>query len=310
MSYFFEKPEPLAVEIHRVATERLTHALDQLEHGVADDPATAVHTARKDLKKTRSILRLVRKNLGGETYRTENDRLREAAHLLAGRREADAKVEAVWSLLERAESELSAEAATALRAWHTALSGESGGGNAAFAVAGASALIEASRDASRLWELGQGGFELIAPGIKRAYKRGRSYMRRAIEDPSDETVHEWRKRVKDLWYSLRLVAPAWPAVLEAMAGEAHELSELLGDHHDLGEVRDDLELDGFGISTEAQNELMELVRDRQSELHAQAISIGERLYAEGPSRFVERLERWWHAWEAAQQNEQAGLPSS
>jgi CHAD domain-containing protein len=73
----------------------------------------------------------------------------------------------------------------------------------------------------------------VRTGLERAYRRGRRDLRRVRQDASDEAVHEWRKRVKDLWYQLRLLRNAWPAPLKAASDEAHELSALLGDHHDL-----------------------------------------------------------------------------
>ena len=55
----------------------------------------------------------------------------------------------------------------------------------------------------------------------------------ARRQPSDENLHEWRKRLKDLLYQLRLLQAAWPTVLGAYVQEAHRLADLLGDDHDL-----------------------------------------------------------------------------
>ena len=107
MSYRFDHPERLAFEIRRVATERLENALEQLGGELAHDPAVAVHTARKDIKKTRSLMRLVKDSLGEDRFRAENGRLRDAAHVLAGAREADAKAEALASLIAHAEASAS-----------------------------------------------------------------------------------------------------------------------------------------------------------------------------------------------------------
>ncbi|MGZ8667682.1 MAG: CHAD domain-containing protein, partial [Solirubrobacterales bacterium] len=83
------------------------------------------------------------------------------------------------------------------------------------------------------WALEDEGFDLLRPGLKRAYSRTRKSYRRARKHPSDGALHEFRKRSKDLWYHLRLVRRAWPAVITTTTEEAHELSDLLGDDHDL-----------------------------------------------------------------------------
>jgi CHAD domain-containing protein len=313
VSYRFDHPERLAFEIRRVATERLENALEQLGDELARNPAVAVHTARKDIKKTRSLLRLVKDSLGADRFKAENGRLRDAAHVLASAREADAKAEALASLIGRTEGSASPETLAAARAWHDGMTSGSGhGADVVHAASGASALIRQARDDARLWALGYGSFELIAPGIRRTYRQGRRGLAAAADDPSDETVHEWRKRVKDMWYSLRLLGDVWEPVIRPMADQAHDLSEHLGNHHDLGEVRSAVEGGEAGMPEASGAELVALVDARQAELHVAAISLGGRLYAERPGRYVERLEGLWHAWEtgASQQMEQAGLPGS
>ena len=125
---------------------------------------------------------------------------------------------------------------------------------------------------------------MIGPGLKRSYRRGRNRFRDVRAEVSDEGVHEWRKRVKDLWYHLRLVRNAKKSVLGEAADEAHELSDLLGDHHDLAVLRDDAverrELFGDGDL----ESLIASISERQDELAANAISLGERFYARKPRR--------------------------
>ena len=48
-----------------------------------------------------------------------------------------------------------------------------------------------------------------------------------------ESLHEWRKRVKHLWYHHTLLRSLWPPVMEVTGDEAHALSDHLGDDHDL-----------------------------------------------------------------------------
>ncbi len=313
MSYRFDHPERLAFEIRRVATERLEDALDQLGEELALDPAVAVHTARKDLKKTRSLMRLVKDSLGADRFKAENGRLRDAAHLLAGAREADAQAQALESLIAHFHGSASPESLAAARTCLDRMAGEERSGADVVVAAGeASALILRARDDARLWGLGYGSFELIAPGIRRTYAQGRRGLAAAAGDPSDETVHEWRKRVKDMWYSLRLLGDVWEPIIRPLADQAHDLSERLGDHHDLGQVRVLIESRRAALPDAAKAELVELVDVRQAELHGDSISLGRRLYSENPRRYVSKLEGLWRAWEddAPRQVEHAGLPGS
>jgi CHAD domain len=91
-TYRLREGEVVADGIRRIATGRADTAIDHLRNGVDEDFATAVHEARKDLKKLRSVIRFVREPLGDDVYRAENDRYRDAAQLLSGARDAEVKL--------------------------------------------------------------------------------------------------------------------------------------------------------------------------------------------------------------------------
>ena len=107
--------------------------------------------------------------------------------------------------------------------------------------------------------------------------------------PRDEHLHEWRKRTKDLWYHLRLLRPGWRAVLEPHADQAHELSDVLGDDHDLVVLTAHLDGRGVALAGEQREQLTELIRKRRSELQEKAFALGERLFAEKPKGYARRL---------------------
>ena len=83
------------------------------------------------------------------------------------------------------------------------------------------------------WPLERDGFEPLEDGLERTYRRGRRDLARRGKDPTAENLHEWRKRVKDLWYHCAILERSWKPVMSALADEAHELSDRLGDDHDL-----------------------------------------------------------------------------
>ena len=88
------------------------------------------------------------------------------------------------------------------------------------------------------WPLDHDSFEALRDGLERTYRRGRRDFRAARADPSVEALHEWRKRVKELWYHHTLLRPIWPPVMQAVGDEAHELADRLGDDHDLAMLAD------------------------------------------------------------------------
>ncbi|MGA6948816.1 MAG: CHAD domain-containing protein, partial [Solirubrobacterales bacterium] len=140
-------------------------------------------------------------------------------------------------------------------------------------------------------------WELIAPGFHRSYRRGRKRLRAVEEEARVTNLHELRKRVKDLWYQLRLIQDADKQMLGNLADHAHDLSDHLGDDHDLALLREEAQRRREAFASPShQRHLLEEIDRRRGELQFAAISLGERIYAEKPKRFTKRLKKRWEAW--------------
>lgn len=296
--YRFRAGEDLAGEVRRVARTRADHALAALRDDLAADPVEAVHTARKDLKKIRSLLRLLREALGDAVYGRENDALREAANGLGGIRDADVMLETLDALDTRFPG------LTAATAPLRASIGSERPDDIAPRDEGAVTII--AEVAARIgdWRLDESESAINA-GLARAYRRGRKRFADAREKPSAEAMHEWRKRGKDLWYHLRLLADAWPGILEPLAEEVHAMTDHLGAHHDLAvladRAKDELP------KGEPLAALIDAVERKQSEHETAALALGERVYAEKPKAFSKRMQRITAARDVASRQDQSAL---
>jgi CHAD domain-containing protein len=295
-SYGLAKDEELMAGLGRVAAGRAEKALERLRGSSAGEAETAdaVHGARKEMKKLRTVLRLLRSEIGGKRYRRQNARFRDAGRALSATRDAEAKLGTLESLAEHEEG-LPEEA---VDAWRRILERDRGAAADAArdqpAVAAAIELLEAGLAEIESWDLAGDSWDLVDPALRRTYRRGRRAMKTAEGDRREADFHGWRKRAKDLWYELRLFGDAWPGPLEATAEEAHRLTELLGDHHDLALLRVDLRERNLGEDERAALEAA--IDRRQEELAAAAFPLGRRLYAEPPKAFNRRLRRYWQAW--------------
>ena len=114
MSYRLRLDDPPADGVRAVAVERLASASQRLREDHADDPVSAVHGARKDLKKTRAALRLVRPCLSSGVYRHESTQLRDLGRSMSGIRNADVKLETIEAFADRFVGQLPKEQVTAL----------------------------------------------------------------------------------------------------------------------------------------------------------------------------------------------------
>jgi CHAD domain-containing protein len=142
------------------------------------------------------------------------------------------------------------------------------------------------------WHFEREGLEALAPGFKRIYRGGRRAYLTARQEPSTENLHELRKRAKYLWYAAQIVRPAAPKKMKRIARRAHELSNLIGEDHDLALLaqRANERRDRFAEGT-AAGELTALTERRRAELRRKALDLGERLFRKKPRKVVRPLEK-------------------
>jgi CHAD domain-containing protein len=297
VSYRLRDREGMADGVRRVVAEQLERAVAELRELDAEDRDAAVHDARKRLKKARSALRLARDDIGQDVRRPENAAMRDAARRLAGARDAQVLIETLDDLSARAGGP--APPAGAVRALRRRLVRDRDELAAATqtdeAASAAAAEIDGVLERSRGWPLDEDGFAAACAGLKRIYRRGRRAMGDAVEDGGDEAWHEWRKRVKDLWYSLRILRPVARAQLKGPADEADALSDVLGDHHDVAVLRSALDEHASELDPDDVERLREALDRRRDELRRAALPLGRRLYAERPGDFAARLGAYWDA---------------
>src|SRR5436190_2573948 len=100
-SYRLLTGEPVSDGIKRVIAGRVDDAIAQLRGEVGSGAAEGVHGARKDIKKIRSAVRLVRDAIGDDAWRRENEHYRDCARRLSDFRDAEVLAEALDGLGER-----------------------------------------------------------------------------------------------------------------------------------------------------------------------------------------------------------------
>jgi CHAD domain-containing protein len=253
--------DDLAASVKRVAGDQLGTAADGLRE--PDDPAEAVHDARKRLKKSRALLRLARPAMRADAFRAYNRELRDQGRALSDTRDADVMVETVDALAEHNSRRVK-------RAHFMAVRGRF--------VAGAEGELPEHRvdelaEGADHWPLGGISSETVLDALTTTYRRGR---KAAAKPPTTENLHEWRKRVKDLWYQARLLG------IKRLARDAKALSKPLGDDHDLAVLSAELPAD---------DPLQPLISDRRAALQKRARKLGDRVYADSPKAFRKHVRK-------------------
>jgi CHAD domain-containing protein len=232
----------------------------------------SIHGARKQLKRARATLRLLRPTIGDALYQRENIAARDAARPLSKARDEEVLSKALAGLIERfgpVASDLH------LRQSARELPAKQ--------LADIKGALERSMTRACAWDLDEDAdWDCIEKGLHSTYRRARHALRRGRKDRATEDLHEWRKQTKYLWHQLQLVTPLAPRPIGELADEFHRLADYLGDEHDLAVLRE-----------RASGKLTELVDRRREELQDKAFALGEWLYADKSKTFVHDLRKQW-----------------
>jgi CHAD domain-containing protein len=293
MTYRFKLNEAVPTGVSRIGMEQIDIAEARLAS--RDDIPTAIHDARRCLKRLRALLRLIRPALAESTYRREANRIAGIGKLLADARDQHVMQQTLAKIATRFDSFPKSVGAKLTKLM-------ANGSGTRSARAGAQERRQALDGLAHARKFFAGiqrrpiTFDHLSAGVERSYRRARRRFREAYETPSDEAFHEWRKTVQQHWRHMQLISRAWPDVLSARAGEAKELSRLLGDDHDMGVL---LAFAGDrGKAVLSEEELAALAttgRSIQDELRKLAKPRGTRLFAATASDLRERMALYWSA---------------
>ena len=279
----FEREEGAGAGVARIIAETMERAERQLRD--RKQPMKRVHDARKRFKEIRAALRLARNGMG-KSFSRENDWFRAAGRSLMAARDADAHVAMLEQLHDHAGNDAThdaiARAAEVLTAERNRFDGD-----ALDAYLERLANEVAAHPRLTRWDFGTQKFDTIGEGLELAARKARRAFRRAGDTRSDVDFHTWRRRVKDVWYQLRSLEPVNPDAIGKRTKKLKELSQLLGDYHDLTTLRD-------AIPNEPL--LRALIARRLAELARTTLTLGAEVHAEKSQRLRERVQRDWEAW--------------
>jgi CHAD domain-containing protein len=291
MPFHLKKNESLNKAVRRLCRERITQARKNLKNCKR---AEALHNARKEIKKLRAILRLARGDIGKKIYREETKALRRVANDLAGARDArvqsatfeNLRVDFQSGLFTKPFEKISAVLQQNCRKQIHRFQKDQ---------PSVYRVLRKMKRRTRDLKIKADGWLAIEPGLKQSYRRSRKAFETTRQNPLAENFHEWRKRVKDLDYQLRLLRPIQPTTLRVAIEALENLGELLGDDHDLALLKQFVANTPKLQDTETAplNDLIDL---RQKELRSAAEKIGSQFFAEKPSLFCARLKNYWDNW--------------
>ncbi len=330
-AYRFLPGETLAEGFSRIFAGQIRKARRQLANPA--DHVKSVHEARKALKRIRALLALFRPALGDKTYRKENARYRDVARMLATSRDQAVLRASIASLRQRLinnetsepsvaspldlielDPRLAPHADAGLAALFECMeAGEGGlhdgpvqtnaphGADAAIAAAyealSAAARVQPDINTQLTQAIeASANTSLFSAGYRNCYALGRREMRAAFASSDDELFHEWRKAVQLHWRQSILLSTPWPAMMQSRAQTARELSQIIGQDHDLAVLAVHAASQPKSVlSDKRRSAVVKTIAHCQSSLRQEARKIGAVLFAQKPAELQAMMECTWAA---------------
>lgn len=292
MGYRLVPGQDIHESVRHAAEEQIDRSISRFSKKSKED--NAVHETRKSLKRLRALLHLVRPGMRKSDFQRDATKLKQIAKSLSGVRDIQAMLETVAKLEAYDDTVGHGPVARALRSHLEAKRDEAEKNLNGSGSARTRKLLKEARQAFGEIDLKPNDFFVLARTIKRDYRKAKLAFRIAYETGKDEAFHNWRKYVQRHWRQLLLLLPSWPKALRPYTILARDLSDALGEDHDLFVLSNFIasaEVE-FGSQSERQAYLA-LCQWRQDELRLLARDMGARLFAEKPSSLAARLTAYW-----------------
>jgi CHAD domain-containing protein len=324
MPFQVEARETLREAILRTRNERLDRAIAALQSKPEPSPE-AIHDARREFKRLRSLVRLGRGSMDKLVRNREDQALRNAGRALAQSRDASALLETIETVFgnltpeDRKSRRISPEGQKLLQQICQELRKDACRTLDPMEI---KATVKLLRDMKRrIWlptlPSPEDWYATVGEGLQRTYRQGRELFAVSqsigLLNASDELWHETRKRTKTLGYQLRFLRKIWPGTLNAIAEQLEELSERLGEDHDLALVRlrltqialPEAEFEPFSI---ARLNLIRAIDRRRRRLQNEALRKSQLVYLEQPRRFLKRIHCYWECWQSQRPQSAPAIP--
>jgi CHAD domain-containing protein len=289
--YYLKSGERVPAGIRRIIREEIVSAARELSGAGSTNRDEAIHEARKSMKKIRGAMRLMRPELDA-IYPPENAWFRDVGRRLSQFRDARVMIETFDALRKKYRASLGATALASVRRGLAAR--RKPPAELESVLRPLAAELRRSSQRVRNWPLLADGFAALAPGLETAFRKGRKAFHRVCTTPSHENYHEWRKRVKDHWYHVRLFERYWTAPIEAYEKSLKELETLLGEDHNLVVLERTLRdaPASRGNATDVDLLFKLITRDRK-ELRGKARKLGRHIYTAKPRRLTKQFHQLW-----------------
>jgi len=292
MAYRLKTGQPVDREVRRIIDRQLRLAIRGLSTATDRTSDDAIHKDRRRLKKIRALIRLVQPALG-RFYRPTSRQLRTVSWMLSPIADSLAAVDTLARVGKRFRQELPRATLAAIRV--ALVQRDTAADRRAHTDhirRRAIQILRSERRRVRRWRLKTSGSRAIMPGLAKSGRRARQALALAIDSPTIDHYHLWRRRVKDQWLQIRLIETRCGKALAADERQLEALDGCLGEYHNCVLLQSLFVANSF-VPRQETAQCLRVLRRYQIELREQALMLGRTIYREPRRAFVRRVREHW-----------------
>lgn len=279
----------------RRLAEEISRNLDKQASRLPQDPEEAIHELRVGVKRLRGLMQLVRLSLPKGFRKRQDKKLSLAARGLSTSRDQSVLLGLLEQMSVKAASARCRKASGRLLDRMRQEAPPESLDLATLRKA-ANKLVKDVRSLSQdTRRLGKSAPETgeWALMFQELYRRARKTGRRALESGNDEALHDWRKRVKPVYYAFQMLSDR--KVPKRYAVERwRRFQTALGDDHDLHLL--ELHLHHLGFQPENATQVRAIlpeIRNRRRALQSSMRTLSEELLGRSSGRFAKDCLKVW-----------------
>ena len=291
--YSITDHEEISAAAHRIVSEQYELIIEACtNHENAD---IAVHDVRKASKRIRAVLRMLKPDLPPDVYLRENTFLKEISRKLSVARNFHVFEEEFENIISAGIIELSDETANKIRQ-HL----KSKKDDAFELITGldifhsiAQKTEEAKQRFSQV-DLSMMGPHTVYKGIGKVFAWGQKQMMHSQQFPTDENLHEMRKRIKTLMYLVKLIKDVSPEFFNGYFKGLKSASLALGEDHNMAELNDYLDtLDEKLVPDEDKLSIESYISSQRQQIQLEVWPEIAKLYTGQAGEFSKRVKAYW-----------------
>ncbi len=253
-----------------------------------------IHETRTNIKKIRGVLRLLRHEIGDDTYHELNNYYSSIAREISVLRDDTSQIELLHELKKKAKDQVLIRALnSAIKQLYKKRKNEFERFIRHGQAENIHQMILSMQNMVHELDFSGHPESFILKSLQHVHQCAKSAWEITGFLKQDEIYHYWRKQVKYLMYHLMLLNKAWPPAIRIYIGELSKLGTLLGTLHDLDILDESLDNSTILITEEQKKALRRLISSQRSGLKKRITPLGERTFGENSESFAMRIFDIW-----------------